>query len=54
MQRVYRLVKRPDGELKDTDLELSNEPMPSPKLGDGELLLKVPSIIVSSHPFVSS
>jgi len=41
MHRVYRLVKRPEGELKDTDLELTSEPMPSPKLGNGELLMKV-------------
>jgi NADPH-dependent curcumin reductase len=37
--RVWRLVKRPVGEIKDSDLELRHEPMPV--IGAGELLIKV-------------
>ena len=36
--RAWRLRTRPEGSIKDTDLELCTEPKPS--AGDGQLLVK--------------
>lgn len=39
VNRVWRLKKRPEGDIGDGDLELCNEAIPEPK--DGELLVKI-------------
>ena len=44
--RAWRLRSRPEGALKDSDLELVIEPKPAP--GDGQLLVK--NVWVSIDP----
>jgi len=44
--RVWRLVSRPNGALKDTDLELRSEPMPKP--GPGQMLMR--NVVLSIDP----
>lgn len=46
MPRVWRLRSRPEGSIKDTDLEMCDEPKPAPE--DGQLVVK--NMFISIDP----